>query len=260
METVLITGASSGIGLELAKCFAADGCRLILSARNQPAMEKLAAELKQSHQTQSEILPANLAEPDAPARIFDQLKAKGTQVDILVNNAGFGARGPFSRLPLDRQLEMLQVNVTALTHLTRLFLPGMIERKRGGILNVASTAAFQPGPGMAVYYASKAYVLSLSEALAEEVADAGVTISALCPGPTDTNFVAVAGSRSSKLLDKSAMTAEAVARIGHRAYRGGRAVKISGLRNAVMAFGVRLAPRSVVRKVAKKFNEYSFET
>ena len=147
-ETVLVTGASSGIGRELAKCFAADGCRLVLIARGGKALDALAEELKKAHGNPVQILSADLARPETPARIFEHLQTGGTKVDVLVNNAGFGAQGPFVQLPLERQLAMVQVNVTALTQLTRLFLPGMIERRRGGVLNVASTAGFQPGPGM----------------------------------------------------------------------------------------------------------------
>jgi len=164
VETVLITGASSGIGRELAKCFAADGCRLVLLARKRHALQELADELRKAHKTQSEILPADLTEPSAPGNIFAHLQRHGTKVDVLVNNAGFGAQGQFAQLPADRQLDMLQVNITALTHLTRLLLPAMISRRHGGVLNVASTAAFQPGPGMAVYYATKAFVLSFTVA------------------------------------------------------------------------------------------------
>ena len=149
---------------------------------------------------------------------------------------------------------MVQVNLTALTHLTRLFLPSMISRRRGGILNVASTAGFQPGPGMAVYYATKAYVLSLSEAVAEEVAGTGVTVTALCPGPTTTNFFAATNAKSSGLFDKVAMSAEAVARIGHDAFRRGRVVAVAGFRNQALAFSTRLAPRAAVRKIAGRLN------
>jgi len=151
LETVLITGASSGIGLELARCFAAEGCRLALVARKGNALETLAAELRKACKIQAQVITTDLAHPDAPARLLAHLQAAGIKVDVLVNNAGFGAQGKFAELPLQRQLEMLQVNITSLTHLTRLLLPGMIERRRGGILNIASTAAFQPGPGMAVY-------------------------------------------------------------------------------------------------------------
>jgi short-subunit dehydrogenase len=258
VETVLVTGASSGIGWELAKCFAADGSRMILVARKRQALEALAEELRRAQKTHSEVLPADLSEPGAPARILGHLEAHGVRVDVLVNNAGFGARGGFAQLPLQRQIEMVQVNVTALTHLTGLFLPGMIARRRGGVLNVASTAAFQPGPGMAIYYATKAFVLSFSEAVAEELAGSGVTVSALCPGPTDTNFTAVAGERASELFRRAAMSAEAVARAGHEGFRQGRFVVMPGLRNRLLAFGTRLAPRWVVRKIAKRFNAASY--
>jgi short-subunit dehydrogenase len=254
IETVLITGASSGIGRELAKCFAADGSRLILVARKRKELETLAEDLHRAHKTQSEVLTADLAKPSAPARIFAHLETHGTRLDVLVNNAGFGARGPFAQLPADRQLDMLQVNITALTQLTRLFLPGMIARRRGGILNVASTAAFQPGPGMAVYYATKAFVLSFTEAIAEEVAGTGVIVSALCPGPTETNFAAVAGVRSARLFLLGAMSAETVARLGHDGFRRGRIVAIPGFRNQLAAFATRLAPRSLLRKVVKNLN------
>ncbi len=257
LETVLVTGASSGIGRELARCFAADGSRLVLVARSGGALNALADELRAAPKSQVQVLTADLAEPAAPARIFGHLRTAGVKVDVLVNNAGFGAFGPFAQLPLERQMEMVQVNLTALTHLTRLFLPGMIERHRGGVLNVASTAAFQPGPGMAVYFATKAYVLSLSEAVAEELAGTGVTVTALCPGPTRTNFAAAADARNSHLYTRTTMSAAAVARLGHQAFRRGRVVAITGLRNRLLAFSVRLAPRSVVRQIARRFNAAS---
>ncbi len=251
---MLITGASSGIGRELAKCFAADGCRVVLAARNTSALQSLAGELRRDHRIEALVLPADLALPDTPARLFSELQTAAVTVDVLVNNAGFGAHGSFAELPLARQLEMVQVNVTALTHLTGLFLPGMRERRRGGVLNVASTAAFQPGPGMAVYYATKAYVLSFSEAIAEELAGTGVRVTTLCPGPTATNFAAAANFQGSRFLTKGAMSAEAVARYGHRAFRRGAIVAIPGLRNRLMTFSVRLSPRAAVRKVVKIIN------
>jgi short-subunit dehydrogenase len=253
-ETILITGASSGIGRELAKCFAEEGCQLILVARSEGPLKALAADLRQSHQIEAHVFPADLSLPETPICLFANLEAKGLQVDVLVNNAGFGAQGPFAELSLERQLKMIQVNVTALTHLTRLFLPGMIERRRGGIINVASTAAFQPGPLMAVYYATKAFVLSFSEAIAEELRESDLTVTALCPGPTHTNFFVAAGMRNSRLLRMKSMSAEAVARIGHRAFRQGRHVSITGLRNQLAAFSVRLAPRSLVRKIVHRIN------
>lgn len=253
-ESVVITGASSGIGRELAKCFAADGSRLVLIARHRHALQSLADDLRMSHKTHSEVLPADLAEPGAPSRIFEHLRSNGTRVDVLVNNAGFGANGEFTELSLERQLQMVQVNVMALMHLTGLFLPAMLTRGRGGVLNVASTAALQAGPGMAVYYATKAFVLSFTEALTEEVAGKGVVVSSLCPGPTHTNFAEAAGARNSRLFTAAAMSAEEVARIGHRAFRRGKAIELPGLRNKLLAFSVRLAPRAVARRIAGFLN------
>ena len=172
-ETVLITGASAGIGWELARQFAADKSNLVLVARRRERLEELAAQLRAQRGVDVHVVPADLGRADAPQTIVDQLTRDGLAIDVLVNNAGFGALGPVATLDRKRQMEMIQVNVTALTHLTRLLLPGMIERRRGGILNVASTAGFQPGPFMAVYYATKAYVISFSEALADELAASG---------------------------------------------------------------------------------------
>jgi short-subunit dehydrogenase len=210
-ETVLITGASSGIGLELAKCFAADGCKLILVARNQEALEKLAEELWRENKIEAIVLTADLSLLETPKRIFQELSAQKIAVDILANNAGFGLHDAFVKLPLQRQLEIIQVNVTALTELTGLFLPGMIERKRGGILNVASVAGFLPGPNMAVYYASKAFVLSFTEALAEELGESGVIVSAFCPGATETNFSQVARGGKSRKSKTAKISAEQAA-------------------------------------------------
>jgi hypothetical protein len=257
VETVLVTGASSGIGLELARCFAADGCRLALVARKGDALEALATELRKAHKIQAQVFTADLAQPETPTRLLAHLQSAGLNVDVLVNNAGFGAQGRFVELPLARQLEMLQVNITSLTHLTRLLLPGMVERHRGGVLNVASTAAFQPGPGMAVYYATKAYVLSFSEALAEELGGTGVTVTASCPGPTATNFGAAASMKTLGLVKKISMSAESVARISHQAFRRGKVVAITGFRNQLPVFLVRLVPRAVVRKIARRLNNVS---
>jgi len=259
VETVLVTGASSGIGLELARCFAADGCRLALVARKGDALEALATELRKAHKIQAQVFTADLAHPEAPPRLLAHLQSAGIKVDVLVNNAGFGAQGKFADLPLGRQLEMLQVNITSLTHLTGLLLPGMIERRRGGILNVASTAAFQPGPGMAVYYATKAYVLSFSEALAEELSGTGVTVTASCPGPTATNFGAAANMKTLGLVKKISMSAKPVAQISHRAFRRGSVVAITGFRNQFPTFLVRFFPRAVVRKITKRLNGVKYE-
>jgi short-subunit dehydrogenase len=255
-ETVLVTGASSGIGLELAKCFAAEGSRLVLVARNASALEKLAGELRRDYKVEATVLTADLSLPETPGKMFAELNGRGIVVDILVNNAGFGAHGLFSELPLQRQLEMIQVNVAALTELTGLFLPGMVERHLGGVLNVASVAGFVPGPGMVVYYATKAFVLSFSEALAGELAGTGVKVMALCPGPTETNFGKVAHVNDARLMRVARMSAREVALEGHRAFRGGRAVVVSGLRNRLLVLLVRLTPRLLVRKIVKKFNGF----
>jgi hypothetical protein len=253
-ETVLITGASSGIGLELAKCFAADGCRLILIARNASALEKLAEELRDKNKIEAVVLTADLSQPETPERIFQELAAQKIFVDVLVNNAGFGAHGAFVELSLPRQLEMLQVNITTLTELTGLFLPGMIQRERGGILNVSSVAGFQPGPGMTVYYATKAYVLSFTEALAEELLGTGLTASVLCPGPTESNFGNVARGQKVRQLKTSKMSAEAVARHGYRAFRKGKVVAVPGLQNKIFVFINRIVPRWFPPKVVKLYN------
>jgi uncharacterized protein len=253
-ETILITGASSGIGLELAKCFAADGCRLILVARNTEALETLATELRRKNKTEAIVLPADLSRPETPKRIFEDLRASKIAVDVLVNNAGFGATGAFAEISLPRQLEMIQVNVTALAELTGLFLPGMIERKCGGILNVGSVAGFMPGPGMTVYYATKAFVLSFSEALAEELAGTQLKVSVLCPGPTESNFGNVARGQKVRRLKTSKMSAEAVARLGHRAFRKGKITAITGIQNHLFIFISRILPRMIPRKLVKLYN------
>ncbi len=253
-ETVLITGASSGIGLELAKCFAADGCRLVLVARNTGALETLAKELRAAHKIEVMVLPADLSLPETPERIFNKLSAQNISVDVLVNNAGFGANGTFAEIPLRTQLEMLQVNITALMELTGRFLPGMIERKRGGILNVGSVAGFVPGPGMAVYYATKAFVLSFTEALAEELQGSGLTISVLCPGPTESNFGNVARGKKVRQLKTGKMTAAAVAIHGHRAFRNGKITAVPGVQNKVFVFLNRILPRQLPRKMVKFYN------
>ncbi len=239
-QTALITGASVGIGLELAKQFARGGFDLVLVARREDKLRELAA-LLEKHVAVT-VLPADLSENGAARRIFERLE--GRAIDVLANNAGFGDYGPFSESDEAKMLEMLQINVVALTHLTRLFLPMMLERKRGKILNVASTAAFLPGPLMSVYYASKAYVLSFSEALAHELKGSGVCVTALCPGPTTSDFQARAAMEGSKVMESAMMDAKTVAVRGYRALMRGQTVCVPGLLNQILV----LAPRVLTRK------------
>ena len=258
-ETILITGASSGIGLELAKSFAAEqfgneNAKLILVARNQAALDTLADELKKDFKTNVIVLPADLSQAEAPRQIFETLAAQKITVDVLVNNAGFGLHGSFAELPLGRQMEIIQVNVMALVELTGLFLPGMIQRKRGGILNVGSVAGFVPGPYMAIYYASKAFVQSYSEALAEELDGTGVIVNVLCPGPTTTNFGNVARGGKTRFVQSKAMTAQAVAQQGHSAFRNRKVIAVPGLKNKTLVFATRVMPRSAARKLIKHYN------
>ena len=253
--TVLITGASSGIGYELAKLFARDGFQLILVARDHQALATIAHELSAKTPAPITILPADFSRPIAPSTLVDELREHGLQVDVLVNNAGFGVYGLFASTDLSAELDMIRVNATALTQLTKLLLPGMLERHRGKILNVASTAAFQPGPLMAVYYATKAYVLSFSEALANELRGSGVTVTALCPGPTATAFQQRAGAEQSRLFNGGMMDAARVARAGYDGMRRGRTVVIPGLRNRLLAFSIRLAPRTLVTRVVRWIQE-----
>ncbi len=253
-ESVLITGASFGIGRELARCFAQEKSNLILVARSEDKLQELADELRQTHGIQVKIYAVDLADPVSPTVLFDQLAQEELSVDVLVNNAAFGLLRPLTDMSPDKLLNMIQVNITALTHLTRLFLPGMVERRRGGILNVSSTAAFQSGPNMAVYYASKTYVLHFTEAIAEEVREAGLKVSCLCPGPTITEFASRAEMESSPIFRAGPMDAPTVARIGLHGFRKGRVIVVPGWRNWLGTLAVRFAPRFFVRKVVKKLN------
>lgn len=255
IETVLVTGASSGIGLELARCFAADHSNLVLVARNVVALEQLAAELRGRHQINVEVFGADLAQPDSPQCIFDHLQGRGVAVDVLVNNAGFGLHGSFSQLPLTHQLEIIRVNNLAVVALTGLFLPGMIRRQRGGILNVGSVAGFLPGPGMAIYYASKAFVQSFSEALHEELRGTGVHLTNLCPGPTESNFSKVARRYQTRDLQAAKMSAGVVAQAGHDAFRKDRCICVPGAANRVLAQLPRFLPRVAIRRAVKRYNK-----
>ena len=254
-ETVLVTGASSGIGLELAHCFAADHSHLVLVARSTNELENLAQELRARHGIQARVITADLARSESPGRIFEELTREGVVVDVLVNNAGFGLHGGFAELPLARQLEMLQVNITSLVHLTGLFLPAMIQQKRGGVLNVGSVAGFLPGPNMAVYYATKAFVLSFSEALREELQGTGVSVTNLCPGPTETNFFKVARGHRMRKVRSAKMTAKAVAGIGHDDFRRQKVLSIPGLNNKLItALVPRFFSRRMLAKLSGRYN------
>ena len=249
----LITGASAGIGRHLAAQFARHGFDVILAARREGALQTLAAEITAAG-GRARVIPADLERADGAALLYDHLQQTGVGVDVLVNNAGFGLQGPFAELPLERQVAMIQLNVTSLTSLTRLMLPSMLARNRGGVLNVASTAAFQPGPLMAVYYASKAFVLSLTEAVAEEVAGTALKVSCLAPGPTRTEFAERASMTGVRLFKGPVMTAEDVARIGFDGWNAGKRLVIPGLRNQLGAVLVKLSPRSIVPPLIKRLN------
>jgi short-subunit dehydrogenase len=252
--TVLITGASSGIGRALAQEFAADGHHLVLVARTAGTLDALAEELARERGVRASALAADLTEAGAAPRLVAELASAELTVDVLVNNAGFGMQGAFAALPVDRQLQMIQLNTVVLTELTRLLLPGMLARRRGGVLNVASTAAFQPGPFMAVYYATKAYVLSFSEALGDEVAGSGVRVTCLAPGPTDTAFAATAGLIGSRLFSGGAMRADDVARVAYAGWQRGESLVIAGRGNRLRALVARFAPRAWVRRQVRSLN------
>lgn len=255
-ETVLITGASSGIGLELAKCFAADKANLILVARSTEALETLARELRENYSVQTLVLTADLAEASTPTRIFQEVQGRGLTVDVLVNNAGFGLHGEFASLPLARQLDMVRVNVNALVELTGLFLPGMIQRRRGGILNVGSVAGYFPGPRMTVYFSTKAFVRSFTDGLVEEARGTGVSVTNLAPGPTETNFSAVARSHYRRQAQTPKKSAADVALAGYQGFRSGKAVVIPGAQSWLLAHIVaKFLPRAIIRRLVGKYNK-----
>ncbi len=255
-RTSLITGASSGIGLELAKFFARDHWNLVLVARNESALKRLADELTRQYGIKAAVLPADLSDPAAPKFIYDSLQRQQIVIDALVNNAGFGTHGKFAEIDEETELRELQVNITAVTHLTKLFLPDMLKRNGGRILNVASTAAFFPGPFMAVYYGSKAYVLSFSEAIATETAGTGVTVTTLCPGSTKTKFQERAGVRPSPLNRTiGSMHAYPVALAGYKGMLKGKRLVIPGMMNKLTAISSRIIPRKLALSLARKFNE-----
>jgi hypothetical protein len=254
--TALITGASGGIGLELARLCAKDGHNLILVARSEAKLDEVAKYLSGMYQIRVEVIIADLADLDTPAAIVEEVARRGLVVDVLINNAGFGDWGLFGRANLERQLAMIQVNISALTSLTRLVLPGMVSRRTGRILNVASTAGFTPGPLMAVYYATKAYVISFSEAIGNELKGTGVTVTALCPGPTLTGFAEQAGMLRSNLFNSpKVMQPAPVAEAGYAGMRRGKAIVIPGLANKLLIQSLRVSPRWAIRMITRWFQE-----
>lgn len=256
-DVALVTGASSGIGLELAKLFARDGHDLVLVARRGAKLQELAEALTDRYDVQATVIAADLADPSAPAEIARRVAAADLDVQFLVNNAGFGLAGEFTRTDATTELRMIQVNGAALTHLTKLFLPAMLAEHHGAILNVASTAGFVPGPLMAVYYATKAYVISFSEALAEELRNSGVTVTVLCPGVTRTEFQERAGiDLEARQLQRGWVAdAASVARAGYDGMRRGKRLVIPGFINKVMVAATRLASRALLAKAVRRVQE-----
>lgn len=248
VKTALITGASSGIGLELVRLFAADGYRLVLVARNRAALQQIGEQLQSKHQIEVRISPKDLAHPASPAELLQELQEAGIAVDVLVNNAGFGGSGPFLQTDWQHEAEMIQVNIVALTHLTKLFLPQIVER-RGKVMNVGSVAAFLPGPYTAIYYASKAFVLHFSEALAEELNESGVTVTCLSPGPVETGFQKRAHTGGSSRANAPLyMGVQEVARVGYEGMKAGKRIVIPGWKNRLLTGALRLVPRDTVAK------------
>jgi hypothetical protein len=257
MSTTLITGASGGIGYELAKLFARDRHNLVLVARSADKLAQAAAEFQKQGITVKTI-SLDLTDSHAPKFLLDQLQREGIAVDILINNAGFGAHGEFAEMSEADMQGQINLNITALTQLTKLFLSPMLAQRSGRIMNVASTAGFQPGPLMAVYYATKAYVISFSEAIANELRGTGVTVTCLCPGPTHTGFARRAGNDQSRLFKQiGAMSAEKVAMVGYQAVMEGRTLAIPGAQNWLAAESTRFAPRKMVTAISRWISERS---
>jgi len=256
MPAAVITGASAGIGRAFAHVCAREKFDLVLIARSQAQLDALAAEIRQSTGRTVLTIAQDLSEPGAAERVFEEASRSGTPVEILINNAGFGTLGRFWETDREQQGRMIQLNIAALTDLTRLFLPSFIQQRRGRVLNIASTAAFQPGPLMTVYYASKAYVVSFSQAVHNEARSHGVTVTCLCPGPTKTEFAQRAGMNATKLFSSGmAMSAEKVAGIGFRAMKRGKPLVIAGRLNALGAFLTRFAPMRLTTALARRMQE-----
>lgn len=253
--TALITGASGGIGLEFAKLFAKDGYNLILVARSEDKLTQIAEELGRHHNVQVRVCAVDLSKSDGPLKLFATTQELKLDVDVLVNNAGVGQYGHYEELDMQGELDQIQLNVASLTQLTKLFLKHMIAKKQGRILNVASIAGFQPGPLMSVYYATKAYVISYSMALSNELKSKGVTVTCLCPGPTLTGFQSRASMKDSMLLSLSMKSAEHVAERGYKAIHKGRPLVIVGVFNWLLTQSTRFAPRTWVTWISRRLLE-----
>jgi uncharacterized protein len=258
MKTALITGASNGIGLELAKIHASKGGNLVLVARNKSKLDELKVELESQYKISVYTIGKDLSLPNAAQEVYNETAQQKIQVDYLINNAGFGDFGMFVETDWNKELQMINLNITTLTQFTKLYLQDMVARKFGKIMNVASTAAFQSGPTMAVYYATKAYVLSFSEAIDNEVSDKGVTVTSLCPGATESGFQAAAAMEESALVKgKKLPTSKEVAEYGYKSMLAGKTVAIHGLMNYIMANSVRFTPRAIVVKLTRKLQDKS---
>lgn len=255
-KTALITGASSGIGLELSKIHASKGDNLVLVARSKSKLDELKIELEKNYGISVYTIGKDLSLPKSVSEVYSEVKQQNITIDYLINNAGFGDYGLYFDSVWEKQEQMINLNITTLSHFTRLFLKDMVDRKSGKIMNIASTASFQPGPTMAVYCATKSYVLSFSEAINNEVKEFGVTVTALCPGATTSGFQAAASLEGSNLFEgKKLPSAKDVATYGYRAMMKGKAVAIHGFMNALMANSIRFTPRSLVVKVARMILE-----
>ena len=251
-QTALVTGASAGIGVDLAECFARDGYNLVLTARSAGALEEVANRLAQAHGVKAIAIAQDLGAIGGGSALYEAIKSRGIDIDVVVNNAGYGHAGALTSSDLATQLGMIDLNVRALVELTYLYWDAMLKTGRGGVLNVASTAAFQPGPLMANYYASKAYVLSFSEAIWEEARGTGVHVSCLCPGPTVSKFRERAGTGKTRLAQASKVMGSApVARMGYEAWQANKRVEVTGLRNRLMASLVRFLPRTTILRAVR---------